>query len=156
MREGRTVPMTSRMISFGLKIVDVPKSMTLTLPSMSSTSRTRLSGLMSLPILDGGQPVDNVAGMAVGDGGQQLSHDLGGETFRKRAKGDDFVEELPSGTELGDQIEELRIVGELVQSHDVGMVLRVKEGPTSFLRISISLSRFSLAEHMLRLMIFMA
>ncbi len=119
--------MISFMRSRGLKMREVPKSITLTLPSMSSLSSTTFSGFRSLLWCEPRRklPMDDVSGVAVDYRGQDLQHHLCRYPLRYALQGQDLVKQLSPAAVLGHQVEEALVLRELVQSHNVWVVLPI-------------------------------
>ena len=140
------MPMMPRIVSRGSKILEVPKSMTFRLLERSRDSSTRFSGFKSLRVRRE-VPMDDVARVAVGHGREQLQHHLGRDELREGFQREDFVEQLAARTVLGDQKEFSRVLRELVQSHDVRVVLLVSRfhDLTSCLSTSISFTRLAVS-----------
>ena len=82
--------------------------------------------------------------MAIRYCGQYLEHDLSSNALGDAAKGKDFVEEFATFAVLGYQVEKAFVLGELVESDNIGVILRnYMECCTSCLRTSISFTMFS-------------
>ena len=67
--------------------------------------------------------MDSALGVTVDDSREQLFHDLGCPRFREHACSDYFLEQFPSSTELGDKIVVAEVLSELVESHDIRVLL---------------------------------
>ena len=89
--------------------------------------------------------MDDILSVAVVNGRDDLMHDIGCVSFCELLSGVDLIKELATGTKsrygerslLSDQIEARSVLEELIQLHNIWVILRLRS-VTSCLRIYIS------------------